>query len=553
MAQRLGDVLIKKGIITQEQLDQALKEHIRTGELLGKTLIKSGYIDEDGLLNALSEQLNIPYRKIKNVKIEPAAIDSVPAKFAWHYRVMPLKLENDTLTIALSNPTDSWPLEDIKLHCGYSLELVLASEREIREAVKKYYGVGAETVGKILEKEKKEGKVKGRGEERVEDIGKVTEEASVVKLVNQLLLEAVKDRATDIHIETYRDKVNIRCRVDGMLYDMPVSDEIKYLHAAIISRLKIISRLDIVEHRLPQDGRAKIKIEGKEIDLRLSILPTLYGEHVVVRILPANLLFDLKDLGLLPDDLKTIDGLINKPHGIIFLTGPTGSGKTTTLYTCLSKINASRVKIITIEDPIEYELKGVTQVQVNPKIGLTFAQALRSMLRHDPDIMMVGEVRDVETAELSIRIALTGHLVFSTLHTNDACSAIARLLDMEIEPYLIASSVNAFIAQRLVRMICPKCKESYPLKVQGRKLTVYRGKGCEACKSTGYQGRTAIYEMLTVSEEIKELILRKATADEIKKKAVELGFKTLKQEAWEKVGMGITTPEEVARVTELEE
>ncbi|MBI5872837.1 MAG: Flp pilus assembly complex ATPase component TadA [Candidatus Omnitrophica bacterium] len=564
---KLGELLIKKGTLSQGQLDMALREHDRTGELLGKALVRMGFISEDQLLMTLAEQLSIQFiPKLKDKVISDDVIRAVPARFVWHYKFMPIALKGNLLTIAISNPLDIWPTEDIKFHLGFEVEVVLAVESEIMAAVKTYYGLGAAIVEGILDK-KEEG-VSRRAEEGVtvlESPEKMAQDASVIKLVNQLLAEAIQSRATDIHIEPYRDRVKVRYRIDGILYDVPVPETIKQLHPAIVSRIKIISNMDIVERRLPQDGRAKVKLGEIDVDLRISVIPTLYGENMVIRILPTQMIFNIGDLGLSPGDLLMVDDLLEKPHGIIFLTGPTGSGKTTTLYSFLSKLNKPDVKIITIEDPIEYDLTGITQVQVNPKIGLTFASALRNLLRHDPDIMMVGEVRDLETGELAIRTALTGHLVFSTLHTNDAASAVTRLVDMGIEPYLVASSVQAFIAQRLVRTICTECKESVPLKdiYKEKEATkdamemiekpthVFRGKGCEACKFTGYKGRIAIYEILLINEAIRQLVLDKASASQIKKKAIESGLRTLLREGWQKIREGVTTPEEVMRVTEL--
>ncbi|MDD5020464.1 MAG: ATPase, T2SS/T4P/T4SS family, partial [Candidatus Omnitrophica bacterium] len=454
---KLGELLIKRGVLSEKQLDVALKEHEKTGELLGKALIRLGFITEEQLLVTLAEQLSIQYiPSLKSRKISDAVIKAVPARFVWHYKFMPLSLVENLLTIAVSNPLDVWPTEDIKFHLGFDVEVVLTPDAEIMAAVRTYYGVGAALVEDILNKDKKE-----ETQKRFEETGvtvldtteKMAQDASVVKLVNQLLAEAIQARATDIHIEPYRDRVKVRYRIDGILYDIPVPDTIKQLHGAITSRIKIISNMDIVERRLPQDGRTKVKLGEMDVDLRISIIPTLYGENMVIRILPTGMLFNMKDLGLSDHDLGIISELLKKPHGVIFLTGPTGSGKTTTLYSFLSYLNRPQVKIITVEDPVEYELTGVTQLQVNPRIGLTFATALRNLLRHDPDIMMVGEVRDLETAELAIRTALTGHLVFSTLHTNDAASGMTRLMDMGLEPYLVASSVQAFIAQRLVRTI----------------------------------------------------------------------------------------------------
>ena len=441
------------------------------------------------------------------------------------------------------------------------------------EAIKKYYGVGAETIERILTEEKEDkGQRAEAKEEKIEDLEKLAGETSVIKLVSQILQQAINDRATDIHMEHFRNEVILRYRIDGILYDTQVDENIKYLYLAIVSRIKIMSDLDIVERRLPQDGRAKVKIGQSEYDLRVSVVPTLYGENIVIRILPTTMLFSIPDLGMPKDGAEILERLLKKPHGIIFVTGPTGSGKSTTLYTCLSKLNTRERKIITIEDPVEYELRGVSQIQINPKINLTFARCLRSMLRHDPDVIMVGEVRDPETAEITIQTALTGHLVFSTLHTNDAAGGITRLIDMGIDPFLISSSVEAFIAQRLIRVICQKCKEEDKgQKAEVKKqiesdlrgilendnqlknIEIHKGKGCKACNNTGYKGRTGIYEILLVNEEIRKLILQKVSSDVIKERAVELGMRILLQNGWEKVLAGITTVEEILRVTQMEE
>ncbi|MEK7849452.1 MAG: ATPase, T2SS/T4P/T4SS family [Candidatus Omnitrophota bacterium] len=563
---KLGELLIKKGVVTQAQLEVALREHNKTGELLGKSLVRLGFISEEQLLMTLAEQLSIQFiPSLKDKAVPNQVIKAVPARFVWHYKFMPLALRGDLLTIAISNPLDVWPTEDIKFHLGFEVEVVLAIETEIMAAIKTYYGLGAAIVEGILDKADEAPKKQDDSVTVLDSPEKMAQDASVVRLVNQLLAEAIQSRATDIHIEPYRDRVKVRYRIDGILYDVPVPDTIKQLHLAITSRIKIISNMDIVERRLPQDGRAKVKLGEMDVDLRISIIPTLYGENLVIRVLPTQMLFSMADLGLSPQDLEMIEELIQKPHGIIFLTGPTGSGKTTTLYSFLSRLNKPDVKIITVEDPIEYDLTGVTQLQVNVKIGLTFASALRNLLRHDPDIMMVGEVRDLETAELAIRTALTGHLVFSTLHTNDASSGVTRLVDMGMEPYLLASSVQAFIAQRLVRTICPDCKEKVALKdvVKEKEESkeqlefiekpahIYKGKGCENCKFTGYRGRVAIYEILLINEQLRQLILDKATAQQIKKKAIEMGMRTLLREGWGKIKDGLTTPEEVLRVTEM--
>jgi len=557
---KIGELLVQKGLISTKQLDTALTESKKTGEIIGKTLVRLRYISQEQLLETLAVQLGITYYpSLKDLEIPAEVIRNVPAKLVWYYKFMPLKIKVRTLTIAVSDPLAVWLMEDLKLHLGYDVDRVLATEDEIMAAIRRYYGIGAETVEEILSQDTvvaEQQKQKAK-ETEIEDVEKSAQDASVIKLVNQILSEAVMARSTDIHIEPYRDSVHVRYRIDGILYDMRVPEQIKYLHTAVVSRIKILSNLNVVEKRLPQDGRAIIRIQDKKVDLRISIIPSIYGENVVIRILPMNLLFNLSDLGFEAGELKQMEDLMQKPHGIIFLTGPTGSGKTTTLYACLSTLNKESVKIITIEDPVEYELPGIMQIQIRPEIGLTFANALRSILRHDPDIMMVGEVRDLETAELAIRTSLTGHLIFSTLHTNDSPGGATRLMDIGIEPFLVASSVNAFISQRLVRLICPACKTEVADKelLPGvfKKMKVYRGKGLRYCKSIGYKGRTAINEILVVSEPIKELIMNRAAASQIKKKAQELGFKTLLDSGIEAVKKGLTTPEEVLRVTEIAE
>lgn len=562
MAKQIGDILVEKKLVTLEELQRALAEQEKTGEFLGSALIRMGCISEEQLLQSLSEQLNIPFVDLEQLTIDRAVIQRVPARLVEHYKVMPVRWERDVLTIALSNlHRYTWALEDIGLHLGCEVRAVLACRDQVSEAIRKYYGVGAETIETILAQKQGAGALAEPSvglEERAEDIERRAEEASVIKLVDQILQEAIQQRATDIHIEPDRDELAVRYRVDGILYDTRVSPDIKYLYSAIVSRIKIMARLDIAERRVPQDGRIKIRVGQRELDLRISILPSVYGEHVVIRILPTEMLFSLERLGLLPEDLETLHRIIREPHGMILVTGPTGSGKTTTLYASLSKLNTRQRKIITVEDPVEYDLRGITQIQVNPKINVTFASALRSILRHDPDIMMVGEIRDLETAEVAVQAALTGHLVFSTLHTNDAAGGAARLMHMGIPPYLITSAATAFIAQRLVRLICTECRQEVSdpattrLLVDGEPISAYRGKGCEACRFTGYQGRTAIYEILTVNDRIRELILERASADVIKKEGVRLGLKTLYQDGLKKVAAGLTTSEEVLMTTQAD-
>jgi type II secretory ATPase GspE/PulE/Tfp pilus assembly ATPase PilB-like protein len=547
MALRLGELLLAKELLSREQLERAQQAARKRNESLFKVLIRDRLVPEAQVLGLLAEQHHLAFVRLRELTLDPAAVKAVSAKFAAHYHIMPIRLAEGVLTLAVSNPFDTNASEDLETTLGYRTERVLACESDIAEAIRRHYGVGAETVERILA-DLPEAQDMGAVEE-AHDLERAVDDASVVKLVNQILHQAIADRATDIHLELYRGEVTVRRRIDGILFNTQTSRNIALLYPAMVARVKLMAGLNIVERRLPQDGRARVKIGARDYDLRVSVVPTLHGENVVIRILPTTMLFNLEQLGLSPRHLELLAGLLRQPHGIVFVTGPTGSGKSTTLYACLSRLNTPQRKIITIEDPVEYELKGVTQTQINPRIDLTFARALRSMLRHDPNIMMVGEVRDAETAEITIQTALTGHLVFSTLHTNDAASAAVRLIDMGIDPYLITSTVRAFIAQRLVRTICGHCRESYTKDGQ----RFYRGQGCAQCNHTGFMGRIAIYEFLLVSREIQELILRKASATEIRDRAAALGMTTLANDGWEKVAQGITTAEEVLRVTMMPE
>jgi len=554
----IGEMLIERKLVTADELDQALKEQRNTGEFVGRVLIKLGHLTEEELLPILSEQLGIEYVSLKAVKIDKSIAKTIPAKFVTHYKIMPVKLEGNMLTIAMTDPLDINVLDDMKLLLGHDIRPVFASEKDITDTLNKYYGVGAETIESMMSNSPASALKAGSKTSNITDL---SEDASIIKFVNQILNQAVRDRATDIHIEPYENELKVRFRIDGVLYDANIPPTIKHFQSALVSRIKIMADLNIAERRLPQDGRMKIKIENEEVDMRVSILPTPFGESVDLRILKSGVLWDIERLGFFKDDMKLLEDLIKRPHGIIFVTGPTGSGKTTTLYACLNKINKHDKKIITIEDPIEYQINNVTQIQIHPKIGLTFAQGLRSMLRHDPDIMMVGEVRDFETAEITIRFALTGHLVFSTIHTNDAAGGVTRLLDMGIEPYLVSSSVECFVAQRLVRLICDNCKrEAKPsqaiLEEVGLKKAIgkiYEGAGCDKCKFTGYRGRTAIFELLIIDDEIRQMILKRTSSNEIKKLAVSKGMKTLRDDGLHKVMEGLTTIAEVIRVTQQNE
>ncbi|MCK5849379.1 MAG: Flp pilus assembly complex ATPase component TadA [Kiritimatiellae bacterium] len=539
----LEDVLVTKGLLSREDADRALEISREAYRPVSEVLVSKGMVKEPDVLDVLAERHGLQRIDLSDLIVDKAAVKAVSAKLVSHYGIMPVALDAGTITIAVSSPFDMSAAEDIEVNLGYRVERALACRAEILASIRKHYGVGADTVERILaDTDSMPDQIVTR---ETHDLEKMAEDASVVKLVNQLLQQAITDRATDIHFEMCRDGLIARRRIDGVLYDTNVPANIKSLYPAIVSRIKLMSGLDIVERRLPQDGRTRVKIGSSEYDLRISIVPAMHGEDIVIRILPSSMLFDLGRLGFSEKHLDIMEGLISRPHGIIFVTGPTGSGKSTTLYACLSKLNTRDRKIITIEDPVEYELKGITQTQIRPAIGLTFSRALRSMLRHDPDVMMVGEVRDRETADIAVQTAMTGHLVLSTLHTNDAAGAAVRLIDMGVDPYLITSTVQAFIAQRLVRLICPDCKES----CENNDGPAYKGRGCRKCGNSGFLGRIAISEFIQLESEICELILQRVSAGVIRDKADSLGMASLADDGRDKVAGGLTTVAEVLRVT----
>ena len=559
---RIGQVLIEAGIVSSEDLEKGLQEQKKSGKFLCTTLIELGLAQEDVILPVLARQLNMPLVKINTLNINPEVISKVPARFAIHYKLIPLSAEGNAITLAVTDPLDVHTLDDLKLLLGFEIKPVLAGEKDILEAISRYYGVGADTLEQIVS-EKSSGMDLAGNVEKAEDLENMAEDASIIKFVNQIMTQALTERASDIHIEPFENELRVRMRVDGILYDTPIPPAIKYFHQAIVSRVKIMANLNIAERRLPQDGRIKVRLQDSELDLRVSILPTSFGEAVHIRVLSSVFFLELEKLGFTDDDLNKIAQVIKKPHGIIFVTGPTGAGKSTTLYASLAKINSSSIKIITVEDPVEYQLRGIAQIQVLPKIGLTFATGLRSILRHDPDVIMVGEVRDSETAEVAIRASLTGHLVFSTLHTNDAAGGITRLIDMGVEPFLVSSSLECLIAQRLVRLVCPDCKVSYQVTKEALRdfnlgkeqenIEVFKGKGCSLCKFSGYKGRTGIHEIMLMNNALREMVIQKASSQQIKKKAIECGMRTLRQDGWDKIAKGLTTVEEVLRVTQQEE
>lgn len=550
----LKDKLLERKLISEEKLNSIIKESESKNAAFFPALISNGAINEEEALRLIADESGLEFIDLADKVIDREILEKVPAKFAWHYQFMPLFFEGQKLVIAVNFPLEIKTQDEIELITGSQVKIVLAKKRKIRELLTDCYGLGADTVDKMVSERQKETVVDP--DAGIEDIRDKAQEASVIQLVNQIIAQAYRKRATDIHIEPFRGKIRLRYRIDGILFDQPLPENSNRFYFSMVSRIKIMSDLNIVEKRIPQDGRALVRVKDQVLDLRVSVIPSVYGESIVIRVLPTKMFFDLKALGFSETEFDIFSGLLKKPNGIIFVTGPTGSGKTTTLYAALRQVSSQEKKIISIEDPVEYQMKDVIQIQINPSAGLTFAKGLRSMLRHDPDIMMVGEVRDKETAEIAVRVALTGHLVLSTLHTNDAPSSITRLLDIGVEPYLLASSVEAFVAQRLVRVICPKCKikssdfdpkfKPYLENFQKQKkdFSFYKGSGCEYCNFTGFYGRTGVYEILTVDKQIREMIKDGLSAAEIRRQAINSGMKTLLQDCWDKVEKGITSPEE---------
>jgi general secretion pathway protein E/type IV pilus assembly protein PilB len=552
----LGDILIQKKAITAEQLKAANGQCAPT-DRLDRVLVRLGYCSETSVLSALGELYHFDVVDLSggDVAVNVELLRKMPSKLVHRAKLIPLDKVNGSIRVATPDPFQIYAFDELRMLSGLEVKPVLAKESEINEIIKKHFGVGGDTITQLVEED---------GIEVVSDLGEaggdlaeMAQDASVIKLVNEILLEAINERASDVHIEPFENDLKIRYRVDGILRNTNVPPQIRQLQAAIISRIKILSNLNIAERRLPQDGSFKIRVHAREIDLRVSIIPMVYGEGVVMRILDkASILLSLTDLGFDEGTLERFKTIISQPHGIMLVTGPTGSGKTTTLYAALNGIVSEEIKCLTVEDPVEYHLDGINQVNVNVKAGLTFARGMRSFLRHDPDVIMVGEIRDVETAETAVQASLTGHLVLSTLHTNDAPSAMTRMLDMGVEPFLVASSVEAVLAQRLVRTICPHCREAYqPEKVETppdfehKGEPVYRGAGCRECRNTGFKGRKGIFELMIVNDEIRELVLQRSSAGKIAKAARESGMIQLREDGWNKVRKGITTLKEVVQAT----
>ena len=553
-----GEVLLQRKKITAAQLEQATAAR-KSSERIEHCLVRLGFINERDYLEIYGEQLSIPVVDLSEIEIDEELLKQAPSKVVHRDRVIPIDRRDGAIRVATNNPFNLYAFDELRMLMGAKIETVLATGEEISRVIKQYYGVGGHTVETMIGQSDVE--VISEADPDNADLIEQAQEATVVKLVNEILLEAIRDRASDVHIEPYEDDLKIRYRIDGVLHTTNVPPEIRRFHAAIVSRIKILSNLNIAEKRLPQDGGFKIKAQNRDIDLRVSIIPTAFGGAVVMRILDKqSVLFSLDQLGLIDEPLAGVNHLISQPYGIILVTGPTGSGKTTTLYAALNTIRNDTIKILTIEDPIEYYLDGIQQVQIKPHIGLTFASALRSFLRHDPDVILVGEIRDFDTAEVAINASLTGHLVFSTLHTNDAVTATTRLLDMGVEPFLVSSAVSGVLAQRLVRRICKHCREEYepdPLDVPpdfklqpGQK--VYRGVGCRECRHTGYRGRLGIFELMMIDDKIRELILQHKSATEILEAARAQGLILMREDGWAKVLKGITTIEEIARVTKID-
>lgn len=547
-------MLTRKGLLTAEQLAEAQSHTQAEGLRLDRAVVQKGWLTERQLLEVFGEQLHLPVVTLEDRAFDGELLRSLPARVVYRQRLVPVGRVDGILQVATSDPFDLYAFDDLRLLTGLNIQPVLATRDEIEKVIKTHYGLGGDTLDEMVgEDDAPAALVEGS-----EDLLEAAQEASVIKLVNEIILEAVNERASDIHVEPYEHHMAIRYRIDGVLQDAPVPPQMHRFAAAIISRIKILANLNIAERRIPQDGRIKFNVGGRQIDVRVSVIPMLFGEGVVMRLLDkANVLFTLPQLGMDAHSFELFKGLIDRPHGIFLVTGPTGAGKTTTLYAALNAIVGPGLKVLTVEDPVEYNLTGVNQIPVNAAVGMTFEKGLRAILRHDPDVVMIGEIRDLETASAAIQAALTGHLVLSTLHTNDAASAPMRLIDMGVEPFLISSTMIGSMAQRLVRRICSKCKTDYepdrahlPRDLElapGDKL--WRGAGCPNCRNTGYRGRSGLYELMVMSDAISEKIIERAPQHQIVAVAKQGGLRLLREDGWDKVRQGITTPDEVVLCT----
>ena len=548
-------VLVEKGLVTVEDIDTAERVREDQGLRLDQALIQNGALSEQDFLKVMGERLDFEIVDLPNATIEDEAIRSLPSRFVYRNHLAPIARENGMLKVATSDPFDLYVFDEIKLLTGLQVSPVLAPRDEIDKVIKDHYGVGGDTVEEMTGDDDL---ALTSSEDDSQDLLQMAQEASVIKLVNEIILEAINERASDIHIEPFERTLSIRYRVDGVLQEAAVPPQINRFKSAIISRIKILSNMNIAERRLPQDGRIKFSVGSRQVDVRVSVIPMIFGEGVVMRILDkTNVLYSLTELGLDEETFEHFETLIEKPHGIFLVTGPTGSGKTTTLYAALNAIVGPEKKVITTEDPVEYNLEGVNQIPVDHKVGMSFAMGLRAILRHDPDVVMIGEIRDLETAQAATQASLTGHLVLSTLHTNDAASAATRLIDMGVEPFLVSSTLSGVMAQRLVRVICPTCKTEIKPSEAGlpknmkwpKGAKVFNGSGCRACRNSGYRGRTGLYELLTMNEELGERIIERVAASELVRIGRANGMRLLSEDGWLKVRNGVTTPDEVLRVT----
>jgi general secretion pathway protein E/type IV pilus assembly protein PilB len=554
----LSHLLLTHGLLTDSQLSDALALQRAEGLRLDRAIVQLGFLTEQQLLELMAQQLHLPMVQLQELAIAPEILRALPSKIIYRKRLVPISRENGVLNVATSDAFDLYAFDDLRLSTGLDIQPVLAPRDDIEKFIKSHYGLGGDTLDEMVGADDLEG-VSVTGESG-EDLMELAQEASVIKLVNEIIVEAVNERASDIHIEPYEHHMAIRYRIDGVLQEASVPPQMHRFQAAIISRIKILSNLNIAERRIPQDGRIKFQVGGRQVDVRVSVIPMIFGEGVVMRLLDkANVLFTLQQLGMDDTTYGLFKGLIDRPHGIFLVTGPTGSGKTTTLYAALNAIIGPGLKCITVEDPVEYNLQGVNQIPVNHAVGMTFEKGLRAILRHDPDVVMIGEIRDLETASAATQAAMTGHLVLSTLHTNDAASAAMRLIEMGVEPFLVSSTMIGAMAQRLVRRVCPKCKEFYEpdpanlprdlILEPGQKLA--RGVGCPNCRGTGYRGRTGLYELMVMSDIIGEKIIDRAPTPQIIAAARATGLRLLREDGWIKVRAGHTTPDEVVLCTAL--
>ncbi|MFM7213908.1 MAG: GspE/PulE family protein [Verrucomicrobiota bacterium] len=554
----LSHILVARGLLTESQLNDALALQRAEGLRLDRALVQLGLLTEGQLLELMSQQLDIPLVQLQDLTIDPEVLRSLPSKVVYRKRLVPISRENGILNVATSDAFDLYAFDDLRLSTGLDVRPVLAPRDDIEKVIKTHYGLGGDTLDEMVGADGLESMTSAV--EGGEDLLEAAQEASVIKLVNEIIIEAVNERASDIHIEPYEHQMSIRYRIDGVLQEASVPPQMHRFQAAIISRIKILANLNIAERRIPQDGRIKFQVGGRQVDVRVSVIPMLFGEGVVMRLLDkSNVLFTLQQLGMDDDTYGLFKGLIDRPHGILLVTGPTGAGKTTTLYAALNAIVGPGIKVLTVEDPVEYHLQGVNQIPVNHQVGMTFEKGLRAILRHDPDVVMIGEIRDLETARAATQAAMTGHLVLSTLHTNDSASAAMRLVEMGVEPFLVSSTMIGAMAQRLVRRVCPKCREDYEpepgtlprdlVLAPGERLA--RGTGCPHCRNTGYRGRSGLYELLVMNEVIAERIIERAPSPQIVAAGRSNGLRLLREAGWIKVRAGVTTPDEVLLCTAL--